>query len=364
MKFRNGEAAGGGCSCCSQHTITRRDFGRYALASLLVASGGAGAVFAQPALSDGIIDVHHHIVPPFWFDEVKDVIAAQGGGRIVPNWFGWSPEKALSEMDRNGVATAILSMSTPGIWFGDKAQASRLARGCNEYAAKLVADHPRRFGMFAALPLPDTEASLAEIAYAFDKLNADGIGLLTSYGDKWLGDPAYDQVFAELNRRRAIVYVHPATPGCCTKLMPHVPPFLTEFIQETNRAITSLMYSGSFSKYPDIKFIFSHAGGGIPVLAGRIAQLGAAPQLASKVPEGVETVLKRQYYEIANSANAPAIAALTALIPATNIMFGSDYPLVPLPATANGLAKLNLSEEQLRAVRRDNALKLFPRLAK
>ncbi len=185
---------------------------------------------------------------------------------------------------------------------------------------------------------------------------------LNRYGDKWLGDPAFDDVFAELNRRRAIVYVHPATPGCCTKLMPHVPPFLTEFIQETNRAITSLMYSGSLSRYPDIRFIFSHAGGGIPVLAGRIAQLGSAPHLAAKVPEGVETLLKRQYFEIANSANAPAIAALTSIIPPTNIMFGSDFPLVPLSATADGLSKLGLTEALLQALRRDNAFGLMPTL--
>jgi 6-methylsalicylate decarboxylase len=351
------------CSC-TKHSFTRRDAFGIGLAALFTVAGMRTLVAQGAAGNGGIIDVHHHIVPPFWFEEVKDVIAAQGGGRIVPNWLGWSPDKAIAEMDRNNVETAILSMSTPGIWFGDKEQAGRLARSCNEYAAKLVTDYPGRFGMFAALPLPDTAGSLAEIEYAFGKLNADGIGLLTSYGDKWLGDPAYDDVFAELNRRRAIVYIHPATPGCCTKLMPHVPPFLTEFIQETNRAITSLMYSGSLSRYPDIRFIFSHAGGGIPVLAGRIAQLGAAPHLAAKVPEGVETLLKRQYFEIANSANVPAIAALTSIIPATNILFGSDFPLVPLPATAGGLSKLEMPDSLRQAIRRENALRLLPRLKK
>jgi predicted TIM-barrel fold metal-dependent hydrolase len=327
----------------------------------------ATAVFASGlpawAQSDsGMVDVHHHMVPPFWFDEVRDIIAAQGGGRIVPNWLGWSPQRAISEMDNNGVATAILSISTPGIWFGDPAQSRRLARQCNEYAAQMVADFPGRFGFFAALPMPDAEGSLSELQHAFGALRANGVGLLTSYGDKWLGDPTYDQVFEELNRRRVVVYVHPATPSCCTRLMPHVPPFLTEFIQETNRAITSLMYSGTFSRFRDIKFIFSHAGGAIPTLAGRIAQLGAAPQLASKVPQGVEYELKRLYYEIANSANAPAMAALTSIIPISQIMFGSDYPLVPLPATAEGLRNLSLAPADLQRLRRDNALNLIPGL--
>jgi predicted TIM-barrel fold metal-dependent hydrolase len=348
------------CACCDAGiSLSRRGFIRLAAASAVLTSCPLRALATT---AGDMIDVHHHMVPPFWFDEVRDVIAAQGGGRIVPNWLGWSPQRAVAEMDKNGVATAVLSMSTPGIWFGNVEQARRLARQCNDYAAQMAKDFPGRFGLFAALPLPDTEGSLAELEHAFGTLKADGVGLLTSYGDKWLGDPAYDRVFEELNRRQAVVYVHPATPACCTKLMPHVPPFLTEFIQETNRAITSLMYSGTLSKYRDIKFIFSHAGGAIPTLAGRIAQLGAAPQLASKVPEGIEAVLQRQYYEIANSANRPAMSALTGIIPVSQVLFGSDFPLVPLPATAGGLAGLKLSVADLQAIRRENALRLLPRL--
>ena len=340
---------------------------------LLSAAGAAAAagiiapprsLLAQaPPAGTALVDVHHHTVPPFWFEEVKDRIAAQGGGRIVPGWLGWSPARAIEEMDKNGVGTAILSISTPGIWFGDIAQARRLARGVNEYAARMAGDHKGRFGLFAALPAPDIDGSLAEIAYAHDTLKADGIGLLTSYGDKWLGDPVYEPLLSELDRRRAVVYVHPATPGCCTSLMPHVPAFLTEFIQETNRAITSLMYSGSLSRFPGIRWIFSHAGGTMPMLAGRVAQLGSLPALAAKVPNGVEHELRRLYYEIANSANRPAIAALTSLVPVSQIMFGSDFPLVPLPATANGLRGLGLSGPDLAAISRANAAALFPRLA-
>jgi len=347
------------CGCCAS---TRRRF----MASAVAA--GAAALMPAPLVAQtappksSIIDVHHHTVPPFWFEEVKDKIMAQGGGRIVPQWLGWSPQRAVEEMDKNGVATAIVSMTTPGIWFGDVAQSRRLTRTFNEYVTQMGRDFPGRFGLFATLPLPDVEGSLKELEYALDVLNADGIGLLTSYGNKWLGDPAFDAVFEEINRRKAVVYVHPATPACCTSLMPQVPAFLTEFTQDTNRAITSLMYSGSLKRFRDIRFMFSHAGGTIPMLAGRIEQLAFLPHLKEKVPDGVEFELKRLYYEIANSANRPAMAALTALVPTSQIMFGSDFPLVPIPATAGGLDKLGLAAADLQAIRRDNAAALLPRL--
>ena len=340
---------------------SRRQF----LATAIAASASllARPLIAQtPVVKPALVDVHHHTVPPFWFEEVKEKIIAQGGGRIVPNWLGWSPQRAIEEMDKNGVSTAVLSISTPGIWFGNVEQSRRLARQCNEYAARMVQNFPGRFGLFAALPLPDGEGSLTELEYALDVLKADGIGLLTSYGNKWLGDPAFDTVFDALNQRKTVVYVHPGTPTCCTALMPHVPPYLTEFTQDTNRAITSLMYSGSLARLKDVRFIFSHAGGSIPMLAGRISQLAYHPHLAEKVPNGVEYELRRLHYEIANSANRPAMAALMALVPMSQIMFGSDFPLVPIAATADGLAKLGLAAVDLEALARDNAVGLFPRL--
>ena len=191
---------GQGCGLCGP---SRREFIATAAAFGAGTALAAPAALAQAPAESGpkLIDVHHHIVPPFWFDEVKDRIAAQGGGRIIPTWYGWSPETALAAMDKNGVQAAIISMTTPGIFFGDVQQGRRLSRAFNDYAMQIVKDHPGRFGLFATLPLPDTEGSLKEIEYSFDVLKADGIGLMTSYGDKWLGDPAFAPVFAELNRR-------------------------------------------------------------------------------------------------------------------------------------------------------------------
>ena len=337
--------------------VTRRAL----LGSLAAVSVYARIAAAQSAPEPaGLVDVHHHFIPPFWFDEVKDHISRQGGGRIVPNWYGWSEQRALERMDEAGVATAIVSISAPGVWFGDVTQGRRLSRETSLYAAQLRQRHPKRFGFFAALPLPDIEGSLRELEYAFDQLHANGVVLMTSYGDRWLGDPSFDPVMQELDRRGAVVYVHPGSPACCSQLMSYVPPFLTEFTQDTNRTITSLMFSGQLVRRRAIRFIFSHAGGTIPMLAGRISQLSTSvPQLAAAVPDGVEAELRRLYYEVANSANRPAIAALLSLVPATQVMFGSDFPLVPIAATQAKLAALGLSESDLAALARGTATKLF-----
>ena len=342
-------------------TLTRRAL----LARLAAASVYARFAPAQAASNtSGLIDVHHHFIPPFWFEEVKEHISRQGGGRIVPNWFGWSEQRALERMDETGVATAIVSISAPGVWFGDVAQGRRLSRETSLYAAQMQQRHPKRFGFFAALPLPDIEGTLREIEYAFDQLHADGVVLMTSYGDRWLGDPSFDPVMQELERRAAVVYVHPGSPVCCSQLMSYVPPFLTEFTQDTNRTITSLMFSGQLARSRAIRFIFSHAGGTIPMLAGRIAQLSTSvPQLAAAVPDGVEAELRRLHYEVANSANRPAMAALLSLVPATQVMFGSDFPLVPIEATQAKLPSVGLSSSDLAAISRGTATRLFPRFA-
>lgn len=340
------------------HTLSRREL----LRSLAVASACSSLVPAYAAsTAPALVDVHHHFIPPFWFEEVKEHISRQGGGRIVPNWLGWSEQRALERMDQTGVATAIVSISAPGVWFGDVEQGRRLSRETSLYAAQLRQRHPKRFGFFAALPLPDIEGSLREIEHAFDELHADGIVLMTSYGDRWLGDAFFEPVMQELDRRQAVVYVHPGSPACCSRLMTYVPPFLTEFTQDTNRTITSLMFSGQLVRHRGIRFIFSHAGGTIPMLAGRIAQLSTSvPQLTAAVPDGVEAELRRLYYEVANSANRPAMAALLSLVPATQVMFGSDFPLVPIEATQGRLQELGLSDSDLAAIARGTARKLFP----
>jgi 6-methylsalicylate decarboxylase len=285
-----------------------------------VAALGAGAALSiRPLLARiprvdsnpqrGRIDVHHHMLPPFYLDlrrAVPDV------GKMPT----WSPSKSLDDMEKNGVTTAMLSLAVSGVTF-DAGEAGRsLARKSNDFGAQLVQDHPASFGLLAALPLPDPQGSLLEMEYALDTLHADGIALLSSYGDKWLGDPAYVHVFEELNRRKAVVFVHPSAPNCCANLQAHVPASTMEFFFDTARTIDSLLMNGTFSRFPNLQFIFSHGGGAMPLLANRIARL-FPKELASLAPNGVLYELKRQYYDTANATNPSSLSALMNLIPSS-----------------------------------------------
>jgi predicted TIM-barrel fold metal-dependent hydrolase len=213
------------------------------------------------------IDVHHHILPPEYVATVGEKrIGPPAPNHEVPKW---DMPKSIEAMDRNGITSAVVSVSAPGVLLDDPGKTSHLARACNEFAAQMVADHPTRFGMFASLPLPDTRASLLELNYALDVLHAEGTVLMTNYRDRYLGDPDFAPIFDEMNRREAVVYVHPTICGCNADVLPDNPASLIEFPHDSTRTITSLLFSGTFSRCPDIRFIFSHAGG--TCLSSRIA---------------------------------------------------------------------------------------------
>jgi predicted TIM-barrel fold metal-dependent hydrolase len=362
---------------CKGSPAVPGNIGRRSVLSGLVAVGlGAPAsIIARampaatgtPVSNPTLIDVHHHFVPPFYLAENRERIAGSRGGQISRAWVEWEPQKSLDALDAQGVATAVLSLSTPGVWFGDAPAARRTARLCNEYAAELARSHPRRFGLFSVVPLPDTEGSLREIEYAFDVLKTDGIGLLTSYGDdsgdKWVGDSSFVPVFEELDRRKAVVFVHPTVSHCGRSLIPDVSPLVAEIPQDTARAVTNLLFTGTFARFKNIRFIFAHAGGNVPMVMGRMHQY-APKNIDAMAPNGIEYELRRLYYDIAGSAYRPAIAALTALAPTTQILFGSDSPYVPLQETARGLTQLGLQAADVRAIGRGNALALLPNLAR
>jgi 6-methylsalicylate decarboxylase len=306
------------------------------------------------------IDVHHHILPPSY-------VRAVGDDRIGPLIVAgktpeWTPRHSIEAMDRNGIEKAITSISSPGLWFGDVAITRALTRECNDYAAQIRNDHPGRFGVFASLPLPDIEGSLREIAYALDELKADGIGLLTNYDGKYPGDAAFASVFDELNRRKAVVYFHPTQAPCCHAHALAIPAATLDFPFDTTKAVTSMLFSGTFARCRDVRFIFSHAGGTIPFLAERIARLEVRPEFRAHVPDGVMFELKRLFFDTALSANKLAFSALLQLAAPDKVLFGSDYPFAPettMVATIKGLANLGLTPDVLRAIERDNALRLL-----
>ena len=227
-------------------------------------------------------------------------------------------------MDKGGVAAAILSITNPGIWFGDKEKTRVLARACNDFGAKVVQAHPTRFGLFATLPLPDVDASLKEIAYAYDTLKTDGIGLLTSYDDVWLGNKAFRPVMEELNRRKAVVAIHPTAADCCRSLEYGLGPGSIEYGTDTTRAIIGVAFSGDAARFPEIRFIWSHAGGSLPFLAGRID--GGSNAAKEALPNGFIAEAKKFYYDLAGAANKGAIASLLQLVRPSQIVFGTDFP--------------------------------------
>jgi len=309
-----------------------------------------------------IIDVHHHILPPEYVTALNKLGISTAGSVPIPQW---SPQSSLSQMDENGIVTAIISISAPGVYFENDTYSRDLARRCNEYCVRLIDEYPGRFGAFASLPFPDVEGSLKELEYAIDQLKLDGVGLLTNVQGHYLGDPEYEELYNELNRRKMVVYIHPNEPpyGHITKLK--TPIALIEFPLETTRMVGNLIYGGVLERFPDIRFIFSHAGGAIPYLAWRYSSL--YPILVNKERDSQYAIelLGCQYYETALSANPYSLRSLQELVKPSHILFGTDYVFAPsqvTPLLISGLREYDgFDKGALALIEHENALELFPR---
>jgi predicted TIM-barrel fold metal-dependent hydrolase len=338
----------------------RRSFLKSAVATLgAAATSGWDEVWALAQAPSGRrerIDIHHHFAPPAWIAEVK------GRPLLQPANTAWTPDKSIEELDRGGCAAAVISITNPGLWFGDQQATTRVARACNDYGAKLVQQYPKRFGLFASMPLPGVDETLKEIAYAYDVLKADGVGLFTSYGDLWLGNAAFRPVMEELNRRKAIVHVHPTAANCCRNLDYGVAPNSIEYGTDTTRAIVGVTFTGDTTRYPDIRFVWSHAGGSAPFLASRID--GASAAAKDRMPAGFMAEARKFYYDTAGAANRGAMASLLQLVSPSQILFGTDFPSSGTSlAVAAAMSELGFfKENDLRAIERGNALRLLPRL--
>lgn len=321
--------------------------------------------------SAGRIDVHAHYIPAAY----REALVAAG---LEPpdGWAGyqaaspaWDLEMALGVMDRLGVATAMLSISTPGVSFGDAASTRRLARTVNEVAAEAMRDHPARFGGFASLPLPDVDAALAEIEYALDTLGLDGVVLLTNYrnGEVYLGDARLAPVFDELNRRSAVAFLHPTSPVCADHVSLGYPRPMIEFPFETTRVVTQLILSNTLERCPNIRLIVPHAGGTLPFLADRITSISARfPGAERRDSGGTMAYLRRLYYDVALSTTPGPLASLLQLVDSTRILYGTDWPWSPesraqVLTDAFDQSPLLQPDDRDR-ICRQNALALFPRL--
>jgi 6-methylsalicylate decarboxylase len=348
-----------GCLC---HGPSRRQV----LAMLSATAALGGNAFAQAA-GPRVIDTHHHIYPPKYVAANLDRLLKDTSTLPSAGYTSWTPQFALNQMEKGGIATALVSMTGPGVWFDDGDDPARTrARICNEFGAQMIKDYPGRFGMFAAIPLPDMEGSLREIEYALDTLNLDGIGLLTSDNGRLLGDPMFATVFAELDQRKAKVFVHP-TMSCCGNVFPEISGPIIEFPTDTARSVTSLALSGTMARCPDVTFIFSHGGGSLPSIVQRLAipvSEMKPEERAKRLPQGLDYELKRQYYDLASVGSSPAgMAAVLKLWPIAQLTYGSDVPFGSTIGIADGINKFDLADADLKLIQRGNAVRLFPRLA-
>jgi predicted TIM-barrel fold metal-dependent hydrolase len=308
------------------------------------------------------IDTHHHIIPPDYRNALRKAGIDEAGGRAIPDW---SPEGSLQSMADLDVGTAIVSVSAPGTTFlPNPDDAAALARDLNDYGAHLAASRPERFGFFATVPMPHINESVAETVRALDELKADGVVLLANNTGTYLGEDGQDDLFAALDERAAVVFIHPADlPG---PTVPGVAPFAVDFLLDTTRAAYLLVRNGIRRKYPNIKFILSHAGGFVPYASHRMAVAIMADTGAS--PADSLDDFSGFYFDTALSSSAAALPTLLAFAKPGHITFGSDWPFAPVTAGKLFAAGLDtyaaLDGETRDAINRTNALALFPRLGK
>ena len=293
----------------------------------------------------GAIDVHHHFVPP-------------GGATNRP----WSPQMSLEQMDAFGISVAILSMTQNGELLYNGTENGRAAvRAGNEYGAMLMQQYPKKFGLMGGIPMPDLEGSLREVEYAYDTLKVDAIGIYTNDNHgRWPGDPYFEPLWQELNRRNAIVYMHPLAPLCCSDLKYGAAASMVEYDFDVTRGVISLVVNGVMFRYPNIRFITVHSGGTVPMLAGRMND--RIPQGAEQyLPNGLYAELRKWYYDIAHASFPWPYAAMKAFMPESQILFGTDYAPEPIESTVDQLPSLKLPRAFEQMMLRGNAERLFPR---
>jgi predicted TIM-barrel fold metal-dependent hydrolase len=307
------------------------------------------------------IDFHFHLIPKFY----QDAVYAAGTGPQIGRYPDWSPERALELMDAHGIEVALTSLAQPGVQFGDPASARALARRCNDYAAELSARWPGRFGAFAVVPMWEIGGALEEIRHALDTLELQGVCLFASYGERFLGDPHFDPLMEELDRRQAVVFVHPALHPSSRKLDLPWPGFMMEYLFDTTRAAVNLVFSGATERFPRIRFVLAHAGGLMPYFAWR---LSVSPMIDARLPqvppEQIFARLGQFWYDTALCPTPHTMACLAGVARPERVVFGTDWPFANARVIAEAFKHYDAATSpaglQRGAIDRGNALALFP----
>jgi predicted TIM-barrel fold metal-dependent hydrolase len=309
------------------------------------------------------VDMHHHILPDYFWRATNEASAPVGG--IQPP--SWSVSEAIGFLDEAGIDVAITSISTPGVHTGDHEAARALARRCNEFSADLVRDRPDRFGGFGCLPLPDLDGSLDELEYALDELRLDGVVLFSNSRGVYLGDTRLDPLFDELQRRQALVFVHPnASPDPIAHTL-GLPDALIDFTADTTRAVARLHYSNTFARTPDVTYVFSHAGGTVPYLAGRFGIVDEMGVIGgAEARQSAAETFRRLYWDTALSWGDPVLRMLRSVVGIEHVVFGSDYPYLRRDLAVASPRRIadspELSASERAGVLGGTASKLIPRL--
>ncbi len=312
-------------------------------------------------MAAGMIDVHFHLIPQFY----RDAVYEAGRGPAIGRYPDWSPELALALLDKHGIALAITSIAQPGVGFMPDEKAADFARRCNDYAAELIAQLPRRFGCFGLLPMHDMDAAIAEACYCLETLGFEGISLFASYGEKFLGDGAFDPLMAYLDARAAVVHIHPGLHPSSRSLDLEWPGFMIEYPFDTTRAAVNLLFSGALERFAGIRFILSHAGGTLPYLAWR---LSVAPMIDKRLQQRsraeIFTGLKTFWYDNALASGVESMGTLSRIAAKERILFGSDWPFCNDGVVAEEVKDFTapgfLAADETAMIARENALKLFP----
>lgn len=314
-----------------------------------------------------LIDVHQHVIPDIYKSELARV-GVLGSGENP--WPAWSIPRQLELMDEFGIDAVLLSIASPGAYFGDIDFTIRLVQTCNETMAQMVADHPGKFGAMGFVSLPDVGQACKDVAYALDVLKMDGINLQSHTGERYLGHPDESELYAELDRRRAVIFLHPQRPPA--RNMPHYsfPAGYTELTFDTTRAVTNMLYNGTFAKYPNIRWIMPHMAGVTPFLLFRLSGLDDDPKIRERIPDGVAAYLRRLYYDVAQSPSPLALRALLEIADPSRILFGTDYPSARnvekvMRDTIDAVRSFDGFDENMRRdVMARNAQQLLPRFAR
>jgi 6-methylsalicylate decarboxylase len=306
-----------------------------------------------------IIDVHSHIITNLGSQAPMD--------KLPP----WSIEQSLSLMDANGISASILSLPDSASHL-EGPEACQLARRINEQLADIVSKHPTRFGAMATLPaLAATDGVLDEMSYALDTLKLDGVATTTSINDIYLGDTRYDPWFEEMNRRGVTLFVHPVPAKASRSVDLRIDVSLLEFMFETTRMLTNMIFTGSKKRFSKIKIISTHGGGTIPYLITRIETLeqvfGPGKGRARLSPAEIREGLASFYYDLTAATSPAQLFALQQMVPLSHLVMGFDNPFMPgwtfSPAIQDMQRWNGFSETDLYSIAHQNAESLYPALA-